>query len=208
MPQGADETSSNVSSGHPVLFLQLPIFDAFMFSNIHTSAQICSGHTQITKANTVEIIIIIIIIIKKYQFPSAAWWEGSRLTTASPEWYLTGEGRSTSSQAWCPGLLSLQNATHSAQHEQLNDEISDSVSTNAPQGSNLLKMRETRIFQLKRGSFSKRGQIAFASNFATSSQNKKVVTLTFSRHKMPDGNHVTFKQKIQICQQFMISRGP
>lgn len=52
-----------------------------------------------------------IIILKKYQFPSAEEWEGSRLTTASPEPYLTGAGRSTSSQAWSPSLWELNNAT-------------------------------------------------------------------------------------------------
>lgn len=55
------------------------------------------------------------------------------------------------------------------------------------------------MFQLKRDAFSKRTRLVFAS---TSSQNGMVVSLTFSRRNMLDGNHVTFKQKIQICQHF------
>lgn len=110
MPQGADGARSNVSSGHPALFPKPPIFDILKCLSINTDmfrryTDWKSQHSQNNNPNQIN---------KKYQFPSGEWWEGSRLTTASPEWYLTGEGRSTSSPAWCPGLPTLHNATHTA----------------------------------------------------------------------------------------------
>lgn len=59
-----------------------------------------------------------------------------------------------------------------------------------------MKKLETEIVQLKRRSFSNRRQRVFAS----SSPNSEVVILTLSRPSVSDGNHVTFKHKIQIRQ--------
>lgn len=147
-----------------------------------------------TKANTVDriIIIIIITILKKYQFPSAGWREGSCLTTASPGWCLTGEGRSTSSQAWRPGLSPLHNAKGITQNEQSHDEINDNVRSNTPQATLFTENEE-----VGKQKYSSSKEDPYQREYRRRSRLTSLLVVKTVRWS---AWHSPFKQKIRICQ--------